>query len=216
MSDKKNKSEKIIVAIITAIIGPIVVFLFLRFFEQANQQQVQNSERLLLEQINFDYWDSPELHGWNVVDPQPPNFTHITSGYIGKALQITSDEGYAMDYSVSSTVGFGTVVEYVLKPDENTMVYTKINVLSQDGTVSKEKWFTFVPGTRKPTVHYDDRSEWTIFVNPEQLGNGWVIYRVNLEEISKDTIETDGWELEKILAIRLRNSMSIASISIYE
>jgi len=173
-------------------------------------------KRQPLEKISFDYWDSPDMHGWEILDQPPLMYKHITDGFVGESLEISSYEGHAIDYRVNSpAAGFGNIIEYVIKPDHKTMVYTKIKVLSENNTTTKDIWLAFVPGAEKPKRIYDG-DEWTVYITPQQLGGGWLLYQVDLKEVAKETIETDGWNLEKIIAFRLRGNLSIASITIYK
>lgn len=172
-------------------------------------------DKRLLEKISFDYWGCPDAHGWDILDQPQPVCKHISQGFVGEALEISSYEDKAMDYQVSLATGFGTMIEYVIKPDRKTTVYAKIKALSGNNSASKDIWLAFVSGAEQPKRIYDGE-EWTVYVVPEQLGGGWLKYQVDLKDVAQKTINTDGWNLEKILAFRLRGNLSIASITIHE
>ncbi|WP_410964009.1 hypothetical protein, partial [Salmonella sp. SAL4448] len=79
--------------------------------------------RELIQKISFDYLNSPEEHGWAILDNPPPAFKHISSGFVGDALEITSFDRQALDFSVSPATRFGTMIEFVVKLEEKAVVY---------------------------------------------------------------------------------------------
>jgi len=171
--------------------------------------------RQLIEKMSFDYADSPENHGWIILDYPLPTFNHISSGFVGETLEIKSYDGRAMDYQVSTAARFGTLIEYVVKLEEKTIIYAYVDVQSKNKSTSKGIWFAFLPGTEQPKRIYEGQ-EWTVYVTPEQLGGGWLLLRVDLKETVKDTVGTEGWSLGQLLKLRLRGNLCVAHISIYE
>jgi hypothetical protein len=173
--------------------------------------------RQLIEKMSFDYSDSPEDHGWIILDQPQPTFNHISSGFVGEALEIKSYEGRAMDFPIGAASSFGTMIEYAVKLEGKAVVYTYVKVQSKDGSTSRKVWFAFVPGTKKPEqVYAPPEEEWTVYVRPEQLGGGWILFRIDLKETVMDTVGTEGWSLEQLQKFRLRGNLSVAQISIYE
>jgi hypothetical protein len=220
----RNWGDRIIVLIgVTAALLGIIVFLtgapdLRSLLFPTPTSFVIPRDRLLIEKLSFDYSDSPEDHGWIILDQPQPTYNHISSGFVGNALEIKSYEGRALDFPIGAASSFGTMIEYVAKFEGNAAVYTYVKVQSKDGSTSRKVWFAFVPGTKKPEQVYapPEEEEWTVYVKPEQLGGGWLSFRIDLEKIVTDTVGTEGWRLEQLLKFRLRGNLGVASISIYE
>jgi hypothetical protein len=212
----------IVLVIVIAAVIAIIVFItgapnLRSLLSSTPTSSVIPRNRQLIEKMSFDYSDSPENHGWIILDQPQPTFNHISSGFVGEALEIKSYEGRAMDFPIGAASSFGTMVEYVVKLEGKAVVYTYVKVQSKDRAASKKVWFAFVPGTEKPKlVNYPPEEEWTIYVTPEQLGGGWLSFQIDLEEIVKDTVGTDGWSLGQLQGLRLRSNLCVAHISIYK
>ena len=211
-----NRSRKTIFWVVAfTLAGGFAGYFIGSIFSQPARSITAPDKRELIEKIAFDYSDSPEQHGWVILDQPPPIFRHISSGFVGNALEITSYDGRAMDFDVGPAARFGTLIEFAVKLEEKAIVYAYVEVQSKNKSTSRDVWFAFLPGTKQPERIYEGQ-EWTVYVTPEQLGGEWLLLRIDLKETVMNTIGAEGWSLGQLMKFRLRGNLSVACISIYE
>jgi len=171
----------------------------------------------LIHRIDFNYGDSPTKHGWRIGDESQFAFKPCSDGYLGGALEIESRRWEPIDYHVSDVnpaAGLGTWIEYVTQLGEKAVIYAKISIQSQDGTKSKEAWLAFKVG-RRP-AESSTSSEWCVYVEPVRREGPWLVFQIDLNDAVKQTYGREGWKLGSLECIRLRGSLSLAHISIFE
>jgi hypothetical protein len=102
-------------------------------------------ESALLQQIEFNYQDSPKNHGW--VIEGDPSFSLQPGG----VLDITARKLYSMHYEVKPLACSGRLVEFVAKYEaRNTAVYPRVAIQNLDGSEHKEVWLKVQIGPHPP------------------------------------------------------------------
>ena len=102
--------------IVTAVLGLIGVSITAYFgylgiiASRGTEATPTTVAKKVLQRIDFDYPDSPENHGWQILDPVPITFTTKTDGYQGTYLLIESNDYYGMDTYVDRDALNGTYV----------------------------------------------------------------------------------------------------------
>ena len=179
--------------------------------------------------VDFDYSDSPENHGWDVKYKGAPEPTIATTkdGRWGRVLQIQSNlaeipptpetPNYHMDYQVPSrSQKKANHVKFIFKPGAWYLLYVKVGIRNNGGTMRKEVWLNFRIGDRPPRRHPDYPSEWLLDLQKEWEEEKWVTsIAVDLREAVKDSFGTEGtggWEFERLIGFRIRGDMHLAKI----
>jgi hypothetical protein len=116
-----------------------------------------------------------------------------------------------MDYSLDASFSFADIVEFFEKPTRNGPFYLMVRVTSLDRRHSEDVWLNHSIGNGKPRKVGD--KEWAIEVNGRQVGNGWVSLTLRLDEEVKQTLGSEGLLYDKLLAIRIRGSISLSPIT---
>jgi len=174
--------------------------------------------RIALQEIGFNYQDSPSNHGWKYAEAESenlPTFARISDGRVGSALRIHSTGRYALDFSVDPAAYIGKSIEFVARIQGNSKIYASLGVQSQDGDTFKDVWLNFQVGIDKPRPVGDGKSEWVIFLTPTPMGEGWLKFSTDLVENLNASYGKQGWSFRKLRAFRLRGNLEIASIKVY-
>lgn len=198
-------------------------------FDRLNATVRESAERAPAYRITFDGddWNSPEAHGWRVSERASegePELTPIKDGFWGRVLQVRRRRRYALDYALNPSTGTGSAIEYVLKLEENedARVYAQVVVQSRDSSQSEKLWLAFERGAGRPRERYGINPrgvewEWTVPVVGKRLEDRWEEFRVDLREVVSRCLKDKGWQYGgQILTFRLRGSLSIAYISIFD
>ncbi len=171
-----------------------------------------------LQEIGFNYQDSPINHGWKFTEKEPENepiFTRTSDGHFGNALKIRTTGKYALDFGVDPAAYIGGSIEFVAKIQGNSKIYAQLSVQSQDGKTNKNVWLNFQIGLDKPQPVGDGKTEWVVYLSPTPLGDGWLKFNANLIEGLDGSCGKQGWSFRKLRAIRLRGNLEFAYIKIY-
>jgi hypothetical protein len=170
----------------------------------------------VLEKIDFDYWDSPLNHGWQLGGKSEPTFRHLYYRYFGSALKIVPLGSYALDYAVTGDGQRGTKIEFVAQPDASWVVYARL-VLQREGQApSGNKWLNICHGSESPKRV--GGNEWGIHTKPIQTIGKIGIYRVDLEKAVGKTyaLDAEQWSYGSLEGFRLRRNLTMAYISIFK
>lgn len=173
----------------------------------------------LIHRIDFNYKDSPTKHGWQIGDESQFVFKPYSDGHVGSALEIKSLSWEAMDYHVSDVnpaAELGTGIEYVTQLGKRAVIYTLVSIQSQDRAESRDVWLNFQVGRRPPEPLGEDRSEWSVYVQPVHREGPWLVFQVDLNDAVKRTYGKEGWKFVGLKRFRLRGSLSLAHISVFE
>jgi hypothetical protein len=176
-------------------------------------------------EIWFDYIPrSPLENGWKL-DGQEPAFSRPARAPIQNSLKITATVRYHMDYELSTELTSCDLVRFAIRfdggqyPQEDaTMVFTILDLVPSDKSTSKRRRIKYELGSGAP--HPTDgkwkKDEWTLPMDAQELPSGWRQFDISLKEAVRKTWGTQGWEFGALRAIRLRGSLSITPIELYE
>jgi len=176
-----------------------------------------SSRRTPRSEITFDFLpESPLKHGWRLLNPGAgePIFESVPDGIYGSVLQIAGNEQIALDIDVRGSDEECKSIEFVVQPKQDARFYAKVEVRSRQGRGSREVWLNLRIGTESPRHPWED--EWELFRWPEKGKGNWSSVHTDLPEAVTVTFGRDGWEFSKLKGFRLRGSMKIARIMLYE
>lgn len=173
-----------------------------------------------VEEIRFNYQDSPTKHGWRILETPDETqlvIKHFVDGFVGKAIQIQSATRYAMDYAVKPLAEFGSIIEFTVRLDKRDgFVYALMSVHSKDNSHSKLVWLNFPVGSKQPYPHGDGSGEWGYPVKPIPLEGDWLLFQIDLKKAVEQTYGKAGWKFEQLKSFRFRGDLSVANISVFE
>ena len=167
----------------------------------------------ILQRIDFNYFDSPLNHGWQVDETVQITFTSETDGYVGKYLIIQSNDDYAMDTYVQPEALSGTHLNFVSQYDSG-VIYTHVLIRGQDASIVKEGWLQFSRDLE--SIEQLDDAEWQVPVEAIPQGGGWSRSQIDLVDAVRKTFGNQGWQFAQIDRIRIRGNIVLASIEIEE
>jgi len=174
-------------------------------------------------QVRFDYLPSPPTaHGWQVAfgketppDKQlVPEFLAAQDAPISGSLCIRDKGQYAMDFTIEQVQSLANVVEYYVKPTRSGTFYLNVRVSSLDKTQTKFVWLRHVIGTGAPRRLND--KEWSLEVQGEVLEDGWTSVKLSVSDEVDQTFGKEGFVYEALSRIRIRGSLCISPISLYQ
>lgn len=179
-------------------------------------------QKKALEEIQFNYTDSPLDHGWNFIEgTAQPTFESVNNTVVGRAIKATTttDNFYAIDYELSpSSIEFGNYLEVVAYyPDDKSSLYTYIE-MKNNNSETLRGWLKFKVGKERsiPSQKTTGEQEWLIYVYPESyLDLNWAKMQINLEKTVKETFGKDGWSFQRLIKLRIRGNLGIDSITIF-
>ena len=170
--------------------------------------------------IPFDYApESPADHGWHVVlqgqQKEQPIFSSEIDGYYGKVLQIRSTKPWYMDYSLGYPDSRSGRVEFVTRPAGNkrALFYVEVELRSKSGSSTERRWLNLnIPNSPVRDVLPNEKCVPAIH---NHKPGGWVGIEANIPSLMKMTYSKEGWAFEKILRLRIRNTVRIAGVNLY-
>jgi hypothetical protein len=172
-----------------------------------------------IQKIDFDYEDSPTKHGWEMLSSEAQEaeiqIEHTSDQFVGNAISISSPVRYAMDFKVGlEAAQRGKVVELVAILTEDTSIFLYTGLVQDNGTTSKG-WLKLK--SRKGPPQPVDEDEWQLSIEPvSSKGGNWSLYRVDLQDAVMQTFGNDGWKFQQLEKFRIRGSLSLDYIYIYE
>ncbi len=176
----------------------------------------------LLQKIDFDYPDSPTIHGWYIgesTDETQPAFKHFLDGFVGNALEIKSMVRYRMDLDIDQIAGLGRHVEFAVKLEGESYVMLRTLVHSKGKAKSRQLWLSLYAGNGQ-TKRIDDGSdtwfEYVVPVMPSRMEGGWGVFQIDLNDAVKKTAGNLGWAYGQLERIRFRGNLPIAHVSVSE
>jgi hypothetical protein len=173
------------------------------------EQRAPVKASTLLQQIDFDYQDSPENHGWEINGS--PSFSIQPDG----VLDIPSNQRYSMNYDdVKPFACVGTLIEFFARYEKNAAVYAKVVIQRQDGSDHKGVWIKVRYGTPSSKPSQDGSQEWVWYMKPP-TDDGWATFEVDLPHVVEETFGTQGWSYRELIGFRLRGGLKIKYIAVY-
>lgn len=169
--------------------------------------------------ISFDYApDSPSKHGWRIVaennDRELPSFSSVKDGFYGNVLQISSTKRWYMDYAINYPQNKYRRVEFIINPTHSKQtLYVHVQMKSKFGTEMQNKWFCLTePGSSVRDININEKC---VPVRYNTKDGGWIGVEANIPSLMQMTYSKEGWVFEKVLCLRIRNTVRIASIELY-
>jgi hypothetical protein len=173
-------------------------------------------------EIRFDYLPGNMLaNGWIRAYPKDvevkPQATLASDAPIAGSVVIDAPDGHAYDYQIPRTVKLSDRLVFAAIYTATTMIFTKVEMSSKDGTQTTQKWVKYEPGAGlpHPTAGHDDY-ECTFPIIGVPLQNGWRTFDISLPETVAQTWGVQGFIFRGITVLRLRGSLSISPIEFYE
>jgi hypothetical protein len=175
----------------------------------------------LLQRIAFNYSDSPFVHGWQIrgsYDGRQPNFRPIRYRLSGKAIRIESAFKCPIYCELKPAAESGSLIEFVAKyQTPRSIIYARLSVQAQSGCEPKQVWLTFPDKEGAPKPHPRSSIEWEYPVRATRLWGNWKRFRIDLNKAVSQTFgQSDGCVFRGLKGFQLRDSMSLAYISVFE
>jgi hypothetical protein len=175
------------------------------------EQSASVKDSTLLQQIDFDYQDSPENHGWKIEGN--PSFSILPGGVLDMPL----NQRYSMNYDVKPFACAGTAIEFFARYEaDNAAVYARVVIQRQSGSEHKGVWIKFKIGSQLAQPSQDGSQEWVWYIQPAMLEDrGWAKFEVGLPHVVEQTFGMDGWSYRELKGFRLRGGLKIKYIAVY-
>ena len=178
--------------------------------------------RGLLQEIKFDYADSPIKHGWVTLgkcDDGQVNFSNIVDGFVGRAVEFDIHTRCSIDYFVQQDAKICTHIEFIARyhPRKESVFYARVTLQDINGSIKKENaWLAFPIGDGEPKPNFGNgaRDEWVVPLKPFPYHGEWAIFRIDLAEIVSKTFGQDGWQFQSLQGFRVRGTISLAKITV--
>ena len=167
--------------------------------------------------IEFNTKD-PTRSGWsigtNVENGELPQLILRPDGVHGQSLEIVPKCTYHMDKNFARTDVELNTIRFVLRPKGNYVVYSKIHLLSQDSSKSRDAWFAHRVGSLPPKPLREGTYEWSIYSKALKTEENWMIIECDLSKAVKKTFAQNGWKYGGVLGVRFRGHFEIAKVEV--
>lgn len=208
--------------LLTASASSLVWGVFFGIWIRSRHHRESGGSLRKLGQIRFDYLPSPPTeNGWRIgfdknTPPErrkPPDFAAADAAPVPGSLSISDNGRYSIDYAVEQVESLANLVEYHVKPTSDGTVYLKVVLSSRDQSQEKIVWLRHIIGTGMPREI--NQSEWNLDVQGELLEHGWALVKLSLEDEVARTLGKQGFMYQRVVAVRIRGSLSISPITFY-
>src|SRR5579863_1983135 len=175
--------------------------------------------KMVTDVIHFDYLpDKLTNHGWkpgyqNRAEPELSAYSSPPDAPILGCVSIKTVTAYALDYGLRPFVCDG--VQFDAQYSDSTMIFTEVGLKSRDGTMAVRRWIKYYPssdGGTRSEVTEGYPNEYTLWMTPGPLPNGWVRFKLSLPDVVQLTWGKQGFLYESLKTIRLRGELSISPI----
>lgn len=168
--------------------------------------------------ILFSYLRAePENKGWVVRvegNGVKPRFKLKEDNNRGIYLKIANDDSYYMDYVFEPAHFFFEEISFIAKLEQSSILYLKIAIFNEPSEKEIPFWLKIHYGQKSRLPVKESDGEWIVHVPLEPLENGWSRVTLNIpNEYLKIKAKRD-WTFERLIAIRLRGSLSISRIDL--
>jgi len=175
----------------------------------------------LLSEIRFDYLpQSPLENGWRRAYGElgtNPRWSNPADAPVAGSISIEIPSGCAIETSVTPNATVAIRLVYSANYSNETMFFIKVELSSQDGRTTVQKWMKLVVGERDPfpTGNYETM-EWTLPLRGKALRNGWRTFDVVLPDAVRRTWGTLGFKFRRIIVVRIRAKTEVSPLQFYE
>jgi hypothetical protein len=195
----------------------LIIFIFLNNFSNINQEPISIEKNKYLERIGFSHLDTLILNCWNTSEqpnPNEPVLKKEDDGIMGEFLSISGYSNFALDYHVKIISRTAKIIEYIVFPKKDHVLYLNVDVISSDGSKAKNCWVNLSITESQIRPHGDGKHEWVFPITPVSNSGDWLKYKINIEESVRNTFGKEGWKYKKLVRLRTRGNSQIKSISI--
>ncbi len=175
------------------------------------------------DELRFDYLpDSPLNHGWQVSYGEPgatARWNPAPDAPTPGSMLVEMDARCAIEHGLSPSAGLCDRVLCEIRFTATTMFFVELELASHDGKTKpgRRTWIKYILSTGEPFPTRDyEKFEWTVPIAGTPLPHGW--RRLEMP-VAADAIRTwgrDGWELRRLLCVRIRGNLSISAIRFYQ
>ncbi len=106
------------------------------------------------------------------------------------------------------------MVELYAKFEQEACFYLKVKISSRDSSKMQSVWLAHIIGQGVPTRAFNN--EWKVPIQGEILENGWVQFKLSIEDEISKTFGIDGWIFHELIGFRIRGSICISPITLYK
>lgn len=172
--------------------------------------------------IDFQYLPiSPLERGWNRAYKQDAVVEFSTDQEIQGSLRVeVKASELAIDHAVPPSARFSDRLCFTAKLSSTTMIFTRLEVTTKDGSERKPVWIKYYPdrmerATRTPGNWHDPATqipEQTVWLPFKTMANGIMQYDIDLHKAVELALGNQGWVYNAALTVRLRGDLSISPI----
>lgn len=160
--------------------------------------------------------------GWRLVDtddtahPTLPKFSRPKD--VRGGLQIGKVKApFAIERTVDPPGTLCEELQYKAKYTSAGVVYAYVRVISRDRANTRGVYLAYTFGRQPPSPYADGNDEWRIESIGTPLDNEWRMFSHSLRD---DVLRTfgslmEGWSYVGLIAVRIRNALSISPIELY-
>ena len=180
----------------------------------------------LLHHVGYSYLPrSPLDNGWaQAYGEESPSFGRDPSMNGSLQMVIAGNGRFAMDHWIPPHATLAERITFEAKYTHGTMIFTGIDVSAQGGLFRKKVWIKYQFGNRRAeltdnvpvSIGIGLLPEQTVWLPASNRDGGWLAFDINLPDIIKLALGVQGWLFDSIWAIRLRGSLSISPIKLYD
>jgi hypothetical protein len=176
-----------------------------------------------LQVIKFDHPEPPTKHGWDLIEGSEQDFMpYQRDPDHGRILQIKAEQDFCMDYHVGMLQQACKAIGFVVRSGSDFAFYAEVRVRSQEEVTPDSKLlYCHVMEGSYPEQHPEHSNEYEVHVPVDQLGNGWVLMKIDLSEKTREAaaVKDEEWEFDRLLMLRLkvsRGEVDVAYIELYK
>jgi hypothetical protein len=152
-------------------------------------------------------------------DPGSPATFNVPEKAHGRdGLAMLASAGYAINYDLpKGTAATTTRVQLSVKYSTTSMLLLLVQLVSRDGkrTVARQLKIELEGGhPRQTEQHPDYPKEKIVWVESQQLGEGWVALDLWIEHLANAAWGADGFEYDRLRGFLLRGVIAVSPVSL--
>jgi hypothetical protein len=181
-------------------------------------------EFVKIKTIGFEYMKnsegSPLSNNWSWAEKDES---------IGVIFRVPHDAPVAGSLAIIDFVFYG--IDFTLEPNwilvdrleysakyvgAGSAFYTRVTVGFKDGTKDEQIWIAHKVGKARPTPDGSNSKNWVVFLQGKPITYGWRFFDVSVSDEVRQIYQGRGGFLRHLTKFRLRGSLSISPIELYE